>query len=554
MKAKRIHSIKTKILLMTTCAILVVVLVATFSGILVIRNVGNSSAEQMLFLLCESGEKNLDHYFTSVEQSVEMVSAYVESDLDGLDEAHLQAHLARVDDIFKKLTYKTFGVLTYYYRIDPTVSTTAKGFWYVNLDGEGFREHEVTDITLYDTSDTDALVWFTVPKATGEPIWLPPYITDNLDVRVISYNVPVYYEGQFVGVIGIEIDYSTMAQQVDNISLYENGYAFINDKDGNIIYHPRIDVTTMKEQPKVPDGLISEEQFVRYEYEGVEKLAVWRTLSNGMRLNVTVPTKEINALWLTWSIWIVIAFILLLIIFVFLITHFSEHITRPLRNLTEAAEQMDGGNYDCQLEYDGKDEVGILTRTFKKLTAHLKTYISDLNDLAYADALTSVHNKGAFDIYMRDMQTRADSEEETPNFAVCIFDCNNLKTVNDQNGHDKGDLYLKEAAKIICEVFRRSPVFRIGGDEFAAVLVNDDYANRETLIRTFDEACAGKREASPVIWEQVDVAYGMAVYDPNEDESVSDVVRRADKLMYKNKWQLKKKRKEASKEKPTETE
>ena len=554
MKAKRIHSIKTKIMLMTTCAILVVVLVATFSGILVIRNVGNSSAEQMLFLLCESGEKNLDHYFTSVEQSVEMVSAYVESDLDGLDEAHLQAHLARVDDIFKKLTYKTFGVLTYYYRIDPTVSTTEKGFWYVNLDGEGFREHEVTDITLYDTSDTDALVWFTVPKATGKPIWLPPYITDNLDVRVISYNVPVYFEGQFVGVIGIEIDYSTMAQQVDNISLYENGYAFINDKDGNIIYHPRIDVTTMKEQPKVPKGLISEEQFVRYEYEGVEKLAVWRTLSNGMRLNVTVPTKEINALWLTWSIWIVIAFILLLIIFVFLITHFSEHITRPLRNLTEAAEQVDDGNYDCQLEYDGQDEVGILTRTFRKLIAHLKTYIGDLNDLAYADALTSVHNKGAFDIYMKDMQTRADSEEETPNFAVCIFDCNNLKTVNDQNGHDKGDLYLKEAAKIICEVFRRSPVFRIGGDEFATVLINDDYANRETLIRAFDEACADKREASPVIWEQVDVAYGIAVYDPQEDETVSDVVRRADKLMYKNKWQLKKKRKEASKEKPPETE
>ncbi|MBQ9551629.1 MAG: diguanylate cyclase [Clostridia bacterium] len=548
------HSIKTKIMLMTTCAILVVVLVATFSGILVIRNVGNSSAEQMLFLLCESGEKNLDHYFTSVEQSVEMVSAYVESDLDGLDEAHLQAHLARVDDIFKKLTYKTFGVLTYYYRIDPTVSTTEKGFWYVNLDGEGFREHEVTDITLYDTSDTDALVWFTVPKATGKPIWLPPYITDNLDVRVISYNVPVYFEGQFVGVIGIEIDYSTMAQQVDNISLYENGYAFINDKDGNIIYHPRIDVTTMKEQPKVPKGLISEEQFVRYEYEGVEKLAVWRTLSNGMRLNVTVPTKEINALWLTWSIWIVIAFILLLIIFVFLITHFSEHITRPLRNLTEAAEQVDDGNYDCQLEYDGQDEVGILTRTFRKLIAHLKTYIGDLNDLAYADALTSVHNKGAFDIYMKDMQTRADSEEETPNFAVCIFDCNNLKTVNDQNGHDKGDLYLKEAAKIICEVFRRSPVFRIGGDEFATVLINDDYANRETLIRAFDEACADKREASPVIWEQVDVAYGIAVYDPQEDETVSDVVRRADKLMYKNKWQLKKKRKEASKEKPPETE
>ncbi len=539
MKGMNKHSIKTKIMLMTTCAILVVILASTFSGILVIRNVSNTSARQMLMLMCESGQRNLDHYFESVEQSVEMVSAYVESDLDGIDDARLQAHLGRVDDIFKKLTYKTFGVLTYYYRIDPSVSTTEKGFWYVNLDGDGFKAHEVTDITLYDTENTDALVWFTVPKATGEPIWLPPYITDNLDVRVISYNVPVYFEDRFIGVIGIEIDYSSMARQVDNITLYENGYAFINDQDGNIVYHPRIDVTTMKEQPKVPDGLISDSEMIRYEYDGVEKNAVWRPLSNGMRLNVTVPTKEVNALWFHWSIWIVIAFALLLLIFVFLITHFSEHITRPLRNLTEAAEQVDDGNYDYQLEYDGKDEVGILTRTFKKLVSHLKTYISDLNDLAYADALTSVHNKGAFDLYMKNLQTSVESDDPKPQFAVCIFDCNGLKVVNDQNGHDKGDIYLKAASKTICEVFRRSPVFRIGGDEFAAVLLNHDFENRETLVQTFNEVCAKKSEAATEIWERVDIAFGMAVYDPNEDLMVDDVVRRADKLMYENKWQIK---------------
>ena len=542
MKAIKIHSIKTKIMLATSCAILAVILAATVSGVLVIRRVGNRSAEQMLLLLCESGEKNLDHYFDSVEQSVEMVSAYVESDLDGLDDAHLQAHLDRVSDIFKKLTYKTYGVLTYYYRIDPTISTAAKGFWYVNLDGEDFQEHEVTDITLYDTEDTGALVWFTVPKATGKPVWLPPYITDNLDVRVISYNVPVYYEGRFIGVIGIEIDYSTMAQQVDNITLYDNGYAFINDAQGSIIYHPRIDVTTVAQQPKVPDGLISEDQLIRYEFEGVDKLAVWRPLNNGMRLNVTVPVREIHALWLKWSVGVVVAFVLLLIVFVFLIAHFSEHITRPLRNLTEAAEQVDAGNYDCRLEYDGRDEVGVLTRTFKKLIDHLKSYINDLNDLAYADALTSVHNKGAFDIYLRDLQASVDSEETVPEFAICIFDCNDLKEVNDRNGHDKGDLYLKEAAKAICESFRRSPVFRIGGDEFAAVLINGDFANREERLRAFEAICAEKRESSPLIWEQVNVACGVAVFDPSEDASVSDTVRRADKLMYGNKWKLKKQR------------
>ena len=543
------YSLRTKITSMTVCAIIIVMVVAAVSGFIAIKNIGESSADQILKLLCESGEKNLDRYFESVEQSVELVSAYVEADLDGTDDEHLRAHLDRVSDIFRKLTYKTYGVLTYYYRIDPTVSTAAKGFWYVNLDGDGFKAHEVTDITLYDTEDTDSLVWFTVPKYTGKPVWLPPYITDNLDVRVISYNVPVFYNGEFIGVIGIEIDYSTMAEQVDNITLYENGYAFISDAEGNIIYHPRMDVTSMETAPTIPDGLVSRNSFTRYRYEDVEKQAVWLSLENGMRLYVSVPVQEINARWIRWSVEIVIVFAVLLVVFVILMMRFAGHITKPLRKLTEAAESVDAGNYDYKLEYDGKDEVGVLSRTFKNLTAHLKSYIGDLNDLAYADALTSLHNKGAFEICIKDMQTKLAKNDSVPEFAVCIFDCNDLKKVNDENGHDKGDIYLKEAAAVICEVFEHSPVFRIGGDEFAAILLDCDFKNREELLRMFDETCAGKRRTADVLWGQVDVARGMAIFDPKKDSSVSDVVRRADKLMYENKWLIKeKKRKQADNE------
>jgi diguanylate cyclase (GGDEF)-like protein len=194
---------------------------------------------------------------------------------------------------------------------------------------------------------------------------------------------------------------------------------------------------------------------------------------------------------------------------------------------------------ESELDYNEDDEIGILTHTFRHVTANLKSYITDLNDLAYADALTSLRNKGAFDICVKEIQTQLDAPEDGPAFAVCIFDCNNLKKVNDQNGHDKGDIYLKETAEIICEVYEHSPVFRIGGDEFAALLMDRDYQNRDELLRLFDEKCLEKRRQNSDAWEQVDVARGMAVYDPNEDESVSDVVRRADKIMYENKWESK---------------
>ena len=106
------HSIRTKITLMTVTVIMICLIAATVFGVIAIKNIGSSSANQMLLLLCEAGEKNLDSYFESVEQSVEMVSAYVESDLVGLEDARLQAHLDRVSDIFKKMTNRTNGILT----------------------------------------------------------------------------------------------------------------------------------------------------------------------------------------------------------------------------------------------------------------------------------------------------------------------------------------------------------------------------------------------------------------------------------------------------------
>jgi len=294
-------------------AIIITMGVATFLGVLAIRSIGRSDSDQMLLLLGEGGRNELNDYFESVEQSVEIEAAYAESDLEyrGLD--GLSAHIEWARGIFARLANRTKGVLTYYYRIDPSVSDTEKGFWYVNLDGKGFKEHEVTDITLYDTDDTSGLVWFTVPKYEGKPVWLPPYITDNLDVRVISYNVPVYWHDTFIGVLGIEIDYATMASVVDRISFNNSGYAFIEDSGGNLVYHPHLDVPAMDVLPETPEGMDTGETFMEYTYDGVVKRAVELGLHNGMRLVVSVPTNELNARWQGWVTQIVSISVVLLI-------------------------------------------------------------------------------------------------------------------------------------------------------------------------------------------------------------------------------------------------
>ncbi len=160
--------------------------------------------------------------------------------------------------------------------------------------------------------------------------------------------------------------------------------------------------------------------------------------------------------------------------------------------------------------------------------------VNDLNRRVFVDALTSVRNKGAFDEYIRQLQEKVDANEAME-FAVGVFDCDDLKRVNDQYGHDKGDLYLKAASSLICRVFQHSPVFRIGGDEFAVILQNDDLRNREELVKTFEEEQKKITSSVESRWEEVSVALGIAVYDPELDHSVSDTARRADQIMYENK-------------------
>jgi diguanylate cyclase (GGDEF)-like protein len=226
---------------------------------------------------------------------------------------------------------------------------------------------------------------------------------------------------------------------------------------------------------------------------------------------------------------------MVLLIVTFFTMRFAGHLTKPLLDLTEAAKEVNKGNFNFTLDYNENDEIGTLANTFRQLVQHVKDHISDLNKKVYVDALTSVRNKGAFTAYIQNLQNRLDSSEEPVEFAVGVFDCDNLKLINDQFGHDKGDIYLKTASRLICRVFQHSPVFRIGGDEFAVVLQNEDYKNRDELVSQFIESSKEIRTNAEKDWDQVNVTLGLAVYDPQTDGSVNDVARRADQLMYENK-------------------
>ena len=150
---------------------------------------------------------------------------------------------------------------------------------------------------------------------------------------------------------------------------------------------------------------------------------------------------------------------------------------------------------------------------------------------ATIDALTGIKNKLAYDAIETRLDYAIAGQQQQP-FAVVVLDVNDLKKINDTRGHQAGDEYIRGACKIICDIFKHSPVFRVGGDEFAVISQGHDYEHIEELIRQLNihNAVAGRSDG-------IVIACGMSRFDG--DPNVDKVFERADRKMYENKKALK---------------
>ncbi len=153
--------------------------------------------------------------------------------------------------------------------------------------------------------------------------------------------------------------------------------------------------------------------------------------------------------------------------------------------------------------------------------------------LAYQDPLTGVKNKMAYIEDIGGFDTRIENNDLS-DFAMIVFDVNDLKKVNDTRGHDAGDKHIKRASSFICERFKHSPVYRIGGDEFVVFLMNEDFQNREKLVKSFDSAIEKNVREGKIV-----ISSGYAEYIPGLDKTYLRLFERADKYMYDRKQKLK---------------
>ena len=149
-----------------------------------------------------------------------------------------------------------------------------------------------------------------------------------------------------------------------------------------------------------------------------------------------------------------------------------------------------------------------------------------LIDRACTDGLTGLYNHRYCVEYMEKLD-----EDKSSEYAIVSIDLNDLKKINDEYGHLKGDELLRRAASVIRETFDKSGIVgRIGGDEFTAILKKHNKEQTEAIMELF---------AKNIEAENVSMAYGYALSSEIEDCNTSKVYQLADKRMYNHKKEMK---------------
>lgn len=546
-------SIKTKITALVLCCVVFSSVSVGVAGMLHSRSAVAADSVQIMNLLCENRAEELNALLKRIEQSVETLTLYASYQMEDVgrfktDAEYVDEYAASLLDIALNAGQSTEGALTVYLRFNPEFTSPTSGFFCGRQVRSGaFQELPPTDLSRYDPSDIEHVGWYYIPVSSGKGAWMAPYFNDNIGVEMVSYVVPLYAGGTLIGVVGMDIDFNMLAQVVDNTSIYRTGYTFLTNKNAEIEAHKTLPRSTdlanfnngeFRETAQLlKNGSSNGGKLISYTYEGEEKRAAFRLLDNGMRLVLTAPGSEIDEQADQLMVQLLVAILIVALAAATISVAYAVKLVKPLVELTGAAKKIAEGDLSVSITHQSNDEVGALAESFRQTVAHLHKYISYINELAYRDPLTGVKNKTAYLENVKRLEE--DARIRRVQYAVLVFDINGLKEVNDTRGHDFGDMLIIGACKIICGVFKRSPVYRIGGDEFVALLEERDYDRYPELLDELQAAFnAYNADAHNEI--KISVARGIAIYSEETDLTYNDVFKRADNAMYHNKLEMKK--------------
>lgn len=515
------HSIMLEVVFLVTQTVFLSAAVLGFGSSVAIGNMVNTQADESLHDMSIICRERLYRTFFSVRQAVNGMKLKAINDIESYDRLANDAEY-RKDYLNKMKTDFSFGAVgidgsvSYYLRFIPEIEGTRGGFsmqretahWEGALSP--FVEREPIDLAPYSPDDSQKVGWFYLPMLNRSATWIEPYVDAVTGFYVISYVAPLFLDGKFIGVVGMDIDFNYIIQELRRMSIYGYDYVYIMDRNNVVLYHQA-----------QPQG----SQF--QPNPNFREIEVY--LTNGMWLGIAIPMSKVHDERNKILMHLIAAIIVVAMLISIASIALASRAIQPLTGMTEAARRIASGDLNVKISYESNNEIGVLVRSIHEMAERLEVHV-------YRDKLTGLRNMAAYisKAAELDAQSRLFSDLA---YGVIVFDVNFLKKTNDQYGHNAGNELLRHAANVIRDVFGSSLAYRVGGDEFAAILEGPNYERRQELLDLFDKKLAQESFNAAGDTLTVSVARGIGIYE--KGANFSDVAKIADNAMYQHKSAIK---------------
>ena len=421
--------------------------------------------------------------------------------------------------------------------IDQSVKTADTMAIYVDVDNVKAVKNKVLEIfdtipeaEKVDNSHWDEDIWTTYLDKFNEVTTMPEYLALMDQVAIFHAKT----DAKYTCIIHADIEHERVIYLVDDSPVDERclpgSFDLFTENDKTIVNH--VDEGFLPEITNMPEYgyLASTARPIRDENNDIVAFSLIDLSMDQIIAKEKANTRTLIIILVSVSVASVILGLLLVLMLV-----------KPLRKLTKIAnEYTEGENTELnkfeQINIRTGDEIEDLSNSMKKMEGDLRHYIEDLlgaeqrvdemKKLADIDALTGFDNKRAY--FEVEERLNEDIKKGTAKFSIAMIDLNYLKATNDTYGHEKGDDLIISVSNVIKQVFTKSSIYRIGGDEFVVVSEDEDFKN----IKSLEEQFKNKSK-------DIGAAIGLATFDKTKDNNVEDTFKRADRRMYENKKQMK---------------
>lgn len=225
--------------------------------------------------------------------------------------------------------------------------------------------------------------------------------------------------------------------------------------------------------------------------------------------------------------------------------HSSEETKEFIKKVNQVFKTGESIQYEHKSRRDGRYFLRTLTPVkelngttvavtiVSKDISELKQMEEKLRTLSLTDELTGLYNRRGF-LPLAEQQLKT-AKRLGCRTLLLAADIDNLKRINDTFGHRQGDFALIEAANIIKATFREPDIIsRIGGDEFAVLMIENSTADSKMLISRLQRECDIHNTKSGRNYE-LSLSIGITHCAPECSYTIEELLDRADKLMYEQK-------------------